>query len=62
MPLVGEMYRTERATLVQGDCLDVLRCLEDGEADALVTDPPAGTRSCKGNGTHSSPGMPSWIS
>jgi DNA modification methylase len=41
MPLVGEMYRTERATLVQGDCLDVLRCLEDGEADALVTDPPA---------------------
>jgi DNA modification methylase len=43
MPLVGEMYRTERATLVQGDCLDVLRCLEDGEADALVTDPPSGT-------------------
>jgi DNA modification methylase len=42
MPLVGEMYRTERATLVQGDCLDVLRCLEDGEADALVTDPPGG--------------------
>jgi hypothetical protein len=42
MPLVGEMYRTERATLVQGDCLDVLRCLEDGEADALVTDPPYG--------------------
>jgi DNA modification methylase len=41
MPLVGEMYRTERATLVQGDCLDVLRCLEDGEVDALVTDPPA---------------------
>jgi DNA modification methylase len=43
MPLVGEMYRTERATLVQGDCLEVLRCLEDGEADALVTDPPSGT-------------------
>jgi hypothetical protein len=43
MPLVGETYRTERATLVQGDCLDVLRCLEDGEADALVTDPPSGT-------------------
>jgi hypothetical protein len=41
MPLVGEIYRTDRATLVQGDCLDVLRCLEDGEADALVTDPPA---------------------
>jgi DNA modification methylase len=43
VPLVGEMYRTDRATLVQGDCLDVLRCLEDGEADALVTDPPSGT-------------------
>jgi hypothetical protein len=43
MPLVGETYRTERATLVQGDCLDVLRCLDDGEADALVTDPPSGT-------------------
>jgi DNA modification methylase len=41
MPLVGQVYRTDRATLVQGDCLDVLRCLEDGEADALVTDPPA---------------------
>jgi predicted methyltransferase len=45
VPLVGEMYRTDRATLVQGDCLDVLRCLEDGEADALVTDPPSGTVS-----------------
>jgi DNA modification methylase len=43
MPLVGQVYRTERATLIQGDCLDVLRCLEDGEADALVTDPPSGT-------------------
>jgi DNA modification methylase len=43
MPLVGEIYRTDRATLVQGDCLDVLRCLEDGEADSLVTDPPSGT-------------------
>jgi DNA modification methylase len=42
MPLVGQVYRTERATLVQGDCLDVLRCLEDGEANSLVTDPPAG--------------------
>jgi DNA modification methylase len=41
MPLVGELYRTDEATLVQGDCLDVLRCLGDGEADALVTDPPA---------------------
>jgi DNA modification methylase len=41
MPLVGEVYCTDRTTLVQGDCLDVLRCLEEGEADALVTDPPA---------------------
>jgi DNA modification methylase len=43
MPLVGQVYHTERAKLVQGDCLDVLRCLEEGEADALVTDPPSGT-------------------
>jgi hypothetical protein len=43
MPLVGEVYCTDRTTLVQGDCLDVLRCLEEGEADALVTDPPSGT-------------------
>jgi DNA modification methylase len=41
MPLVGQVYRSDRATLIHGDCLDVLRCLEDGEADALVTDPPA---------------------
>jgi len=29
-------------TLVQGDCLDVLRSLPDGCVDAVVTDPPYG--------------------
>ena len=29
-------------TLVQGDCLDVLRALPDGCVDAVITDPPYG--------------------
>jgi site-specific DNA-methyltransferase (adenine-specific) len=40
MPLVGQVYRSERATLIQGDCLEVLRDLPDASVDAVVTDPP----------------------
>lgn len=37
-----EAELADRLMLRQGDCLDVLRELEDGLADAMVTDPPAG--------------------
>jgi DNA modification methylase len=40
VPLVGQVYGTERATLIQGDCLEVLPKLESGSIDAVVTDPP----------------------
>jgi site-specific DNA-methyltransferase (adenine-specific) len=40
VPLVGQVYRTERATLIQGDCLDVMKSLADGSVDAVITDPP----------------------
>jgi DNA modification methylase len=40
VPLVGQVYRTERATLIQGDCLEVLRSLPDASVDAVIADPP----------------------
>jgi DNA modification methylase len=35
-------------TLIQGDCLDVLRSLPDGCVDAVVTDPPYGIGEARG--------------
>lgn len=35
----------EPVTVVEGDCLDVLRSLPDGCVDAVITDPPYGVRS-----------------
>jgi DNA modification methylase len=40
VPLVGQVYGTDRATLIQGDCLDVMQSLSDNSVDAVVTDPP----------------------
>jgi site-specific DNA-methyltransferase (adenine-specific) len=40
MPLVGQVYGTERATLIQGDCLEVMHSLSDGSVNAVITDPP----------------------
>jgi site-specific DNA-methyltransferase (adenine-specific) len=40
VPLVGQVYGTERVTLVQGDCLEVMQSLPDASIDAVVTDPP----------------------
>jgi DNA modification methylase len=42
MPLVGQVYGTERATLIQGDCLEVMHSLSDGSVNAVITDPPYG--------------------
>lgn len=33
-------YRRDGVTILRGDSLDVLRSLEDGSVDAVVTDPP----------------------
>jgi hypothetical protein len=40
VPLVGQVYGTERATLIQGDCLEVMQSLPDALVDAVITDPP----------------------
>jgi DNA modification methylase len=42
VPLVGQVYGTERATLIQGDCLEVMRELDSWSIDAVITDPPYG--------------------
>ena len=33
--------------LLQGDCLEVMKGIPDGSIDAIITDPPYGTTSCK---------------
>ena len=30
-----------------GDCLEVMKTIEDNSIDAIITDPPYGTTSCK---------------
>jgi len=34
-------------TVHQGDCLELLKDVEDGSIDAIITDPPYGTTACK---------------
>ena len=34
-------------TLYKGDCLDVMKSIPDGSIDAIITDPPYGTTTCK---------------
>ena len=33
--------------LIQGDCLEVMKTIESGSIDAIITDPPYGTTACK---------------
>ena len=33
--------------LRKGDCLEVMKTIEDNSADAIITDPPYGTTACK---------------
>ena len=33
--------------LLQGDCLEVMKTIEDNSIDAIITDPPYGTTACK---------------
>jgi len=33
--------------LIKGDCLEVMKKIESGSVDAIITDPPYGTTACK---------------
>ena len=33
--------------LIHGDCLEVMKTIESGSIDAIITDPPYGTTACK---------------
>jgi len=33
--------------LIKGDCLEVMKTIKDNSIDAIITDPPYGTTSCK---------------
>lgn len=33
--------------LIKGDCLEVMKTIESGSVDAIITDPPYGTTQCK---------------
>jgi site-specific DNA-methyltransferase (adenine-specific) len=42
MTIESVLSGASRWTIVQGDCLDILRTLPDNSIDSVVTDPPAG--------------------
>jgi site-specific DNA-methyltransferase (adenine-specific) len=50
-----------RAVLYLGDCLEVLRGLEPGSIDAVVTDPPAGIGFMGQDWDHDKGGRAAWI-
>lgn len=37
----------EKITLLKGDCLELMKGIETGSIDAIITDPPYGTTACK---------------
>jgi len=39
---IDAYYSDEQVTIYHADCLDVMRGMEDGSVDAIVTDPPYG--------------------
>jgi len=40
-------YESPGVQLYRGDCLEIMPTLPDGNADAVITDPPYGTTQCK---------------
>ena len=40
-------HHAERLSLYNGDCLEVMKNIESGSVDAIITDPPYGTTACK---------------
>lgn len=45
--MTNPYYADNLVTLHRGDCLDVLRGLDDNSVDAVVTDPPYGLSNTK---------------
>jgi site-specific DNA-methyltransferase (adenine-specific) len=41
------MKVTDKIQALKGDCLQVMRTIEDNSVDAIITDPPYGTTACK---------------
>ncbi len=48
-------------TILQGDCLELLRTLPDASVDAVVTDPPAGIAFMGREWDHDKGGRRQWI-
>ena len=42
-----EIKNNSKATLLHGDCLELMKDIPDGSIDAIITDPPYGTTACK---------------
>jgi len=40
-------YKSENVWLMQGDCLERMKEIDDGSVDAVIADPPYGTTACK---------------
>jgi DNA modification methylase len=59
--LVGRFMADAGWSVVQGDCLDVLRTLPDASVDAVVTDPPAGIAFMGKKWDHDKGGRTAWI-
>ena len=45
--MVLEMKKMSSIELYQGDCLEVMKNIENGSVDLILTDPPYGTTACK---------------
>ena len=42
-----EIKNNSKATLLNGDCLELMKGIPDGSVDSIITDPPYGTTACK---------------
>ena len=40
-------FKIQPNTIIQGDCLEVMKYLPDHSVDMILTDPPYGTTACK---------------
>ena len=36
----------KKVNLYKGDCLEIMKTIEDSSIDVIITDPPYGTTSC----------------
>ena len=43
----NEWMKNNINSIILGDCLQVMKDIPDGSADAIITDPPYGTTACK---------------